>query len=333
MSVYMQNIIKFLIVMDMLSQRNGTTAEKIAERLNISRTNIYRWLKPIEALGYYIDKDQRTAENHIILRLDQNYNNNRGIDLPVGNFEPAEIIALYFLKGQAKTLHGTKIEPFIDSAFQKIELGISPQFVKKLNKLQSTFLCNDYMSKNYAGKEEFISLLTNAILDNQSCYISYHSFSDDTDKNFKIDPLHFFEYNGGLYFFVNASSFNNILTLAVDRINSVELSGESFTYPEDFNPEERLKYSFGIINDGMMDIEIWFAEDQVRYIKERQWAAEQEIIDQDDGSIILKMHTSGRYDIKRWIMGYGADAEVLKPDDFREEIKEALRLQYQRYFN
>lgn len=57
-----------------------------------------------------------------------------------------------------------------------------------------------------------------------------------------------------------------------------------------------------------------------RYIKERRWAKEQIITDGPDGSVILEMKTSGWMDVKKWILSFGADAEVLVPTDMREEV-------------
>ncbi len=76
-----------------------------------------------------------------------------------------------------------------------------------------------------------------AMLNKETCYIEYHSFYNDKIKHFKIDPLHFFENDGGLYLPVNTSSFGDIRTLAVERIHKITKSGESFEYPKDFGAE------------------------------------------------------------------------------------------------
>ena len=62
-------------------------------------------------------------------------------------------------------------------------------------------------------------------------------------------------------------------------------------------------------------VKVWFS-----YMKERK-SKSQEIIDQEDGSIILSMETSGWWDVKRWVLSYGSEAKVLAPEDLRREIQ------------
>jgi len=44
----------------------------------------------------------------------------------------------------------------------------------------------------------------------------------------------------------------------------------------------------------------------------------------DDGSVLLSMNTSGWIDVKKWILSFGADAELLEPDDKRKEVQQAI---------
>jgi proteasome accessory factor B len=62
------------------------------------------------------------------------------------------------------------------------------------------------------------------------------------------------------------------------------------------------------------------------YIQERCWAKNQKIEKQKDGSIILSMTTSGWFDVKKWLLSYGTEAELLEPADKRKELKEETSL-------
>jgi len=171
-----------------------------------------------------------------------------------------------------------------------------------------------------SDKEEIIDSLTDAMLKQKTCYVKYHSFYDNKIKNFKIDPLHFFENKGGLYLFVNTTRFKEIRKLAVERIEELKITDASFRYPKEFNPEERLNAAFDIVDDEPMQVKIWFSADQARYIRERKWANEQKITNKRDGSIVLELNTSGWDDVKRWVLSYGSQAKVLKPTKLRKEI-------------
>ncbi len=319
------NLVKLIKTIDMISRHRGVTVEQIAEELEVSKRSAYRLLNVVEDLGFLIEDIHDPIENRTRKRLDKEFHQRIGpVNLPDIKFSAAELIAMYLLKGEAKTYQGSGLAKNIESAFAKLSMFAPKGLAEKLDKLQSLFLLDAKMAKSLAGKEDIIDQLTDAMLANQTCTVFYHSFHDNRDKTFKIDPLHFFEHQGGLYLFVNTTDFGDIRVLATERISKIEQVGGQFIYPEDFDPEEKLKHAFGLFYDDPVTVEIRFSTGQARYIRERIWAADQQIIDQEDGSIILKMKTSGRYEIKKWVLGYGADAELLQPADLRDEIREAV---------
>ena len=108
-----------------------------------------------------------------------------------------------------------------------------------------------------------------------------------------------------------------ILFFAVERIQNIKRTGESFEYPEGFDPEALLESAFDMVYGDPVKVRIWFSADQVRYVKERKWSKNQEIVDQEDGSIILSMETSGWWDVKRWVLSCGRTAKVLEPEDLK----------------
>ena len=99
-------------------------------------------------------------------------------------------------------------------------------------------------AKDYSGKEEIINQLTEAILQRKSCLVTYHSFSDDKVKDFSINPLHFYERDGGLYIFAHTTAYGDVITLAVERINSLVITPDAFEYPKSFEPEAMLDSTF-----------------------------------------------------------------------------------------
>ncbi len=315
------NLIKLFKLLELLSKPGGTTLKTISENLNIDRRSVYRWIDIVEELGFPVYDDKLPLEKKKRWKLEETYlNKYKAMQSPVMNMTLSEVISLYLLKGEEKIYKGTGIERTINSAFKKMETLVPANMLMQFNKIKTLFITSSKFAKDYSGKEEIIDSLTDAMLKQKTCYVKYHSFYDDKIKNFKIDPLHFFENKGGLYIFVNVTRFKEIRTLAVERIEELKITDASFKYPKEFNPEERLNAAFDIVYGDPIQVKIWFSADQARYIRERKWAHDQKITKKRDGSIILELKTSGWDDVKRWVLSYGFEEKVLKPTKLRKEI-------------
>jgi predicted DNA-binding transcriptional regulator YafY len=66
-----------------------------------------------------------------------------------------------------------------------------------------------------------------------------------------------------------------------------------------------------------VDVIIRFAPQAARYIREKRWHDTQEIQEKEDGGLVLKFQTSGLGEVKRWVLQYGGDAEVIAPENLR----------------
>ncbi len=160
----------------------------------------------------------------------------------------------------------------MDSIFAKLDAFVPEKFAKKLGRVRTLFVSSQKFAMDYLGKEEVIDQLTGAMIQQTSCHAKYHSYGRDEIVNFTIDPLYFFENQGGLYIYVQSSTYKDIRMLAVERIE-----------------------------------------------------------DRADGSIVLDIETSGRWEVKRWVLSFGAEAEVLEPEDLRREIADELKIWAERY--
>ena len=136
----------------------------------------------------------------------------------------------------------------------------------------------------------------------------------------EVNPYRLWYANNGLYLVGHDHRENALRTFAVERIQSAKLTNRRFEIPPDFNFEEFRKAAFNIIWGEPQEVKIRFSASQAPYIKERTWHPSQQIEPEPDGSIILTLKVGDLGEVKRWLIGFGAEAKVLVPDELREEI-------------
>ncbi|WP_158414172.1 helix-turn-helix transcriptional regulator [Geobacter pickeringii] len=318
-----RQLVDMIETVKLLSRPQGASINEIVENTSVERRTVFRLFKTLEKNGLPVHE---VATG--IIERQKRYQLEEGAVLKTPNMAALnydEILSLYALRGNMGIYSGTMIEESIDSAFRKLGLILPAGIRKAMERYATLFIPTVKAAKDYSAMQETIDELHYAMLNSKICTITYHSFHDDTEKTFNIHPLHFFERDGGLYLFAVAARFGNVRTLAVERILSLEIAEQEFTYPEDFNPRELLDSAFNIIFDDPIAVTVRFSADKVRYIKERRWASEQTITDEPDGSVILEMKTSGWGEVKRWLLSFGPVVEVLEPVKLREEVREELR--------
>lgn len=321
-----KRIVKLFKAVELICRAQGATNKELREHLGIDRKSVYRLLEILQDLGLPIYDDKIDGEREVRWRFDGGFLKRMSdVCIPEISLTFSEILALFLLKTAARTYAGTEIEERLESAFEKMERIVPAEFYNQMGKVQSLFLPTTNLSKDYSGKEHVLDTLTRAMLRQRTCTVRYHSFHDDTVKQFRIDPLHFFESRGGLYVFVRGTRFDRILTLAVERIQEIEAGEERFTYPEDFDPVALLDTAFDMVFDDPVHARVRISPDQARYALERRMHGLRSVEREPDGAVVMDIETSGRWDLKRWVLSFGAQAQVLHPEDLRREVQDELR--------
>ena len=98
-----------------------------------------------------------------------------------------------------------------------------------------------------------------------------------------------------------------------------------FEVPADFNAQRYLDDARGIPRGDLVAMRVVFARGLAPYIRERLWHPSQKLRDLRDGRVEMTLHVADTLEVRRWILGYGAEAEILQP----ERLREAVRLEAQ----
>lgn len=114
------------------------------------------------------------------------------------------------------------------------------------------------------------------------------------------------------------------ITFAVARIENAELIEDpddiGVTFPDPVDVEAYVGQSFGLWHEEPLEVEIIFRGDAVQTISATRFHPTQRTEALPDGSLRLTMQAGGYHEILWWVLGFGDEAEVVKPEEMREEI-------------
>ena len=155
----------------------------------------------------------------------------------------------------------------------------------------------------------------------QSVEIEYFTMSRNETSSRKVDPYRLIFAEGRSYMMAWCHKRKDILFFRLDRVRSLKVLKQYFDIPADFNEAAFLAPMFGIFNDGKpFKVKVRFSSWVARGIREDRWHTSQTFTDLPDGSLQLDMEVTGTVDVKRWILSFGKDAEVMEPEHLRQAV-------------
>jgi predicted DNA-binding transcriptional regulator YafY len=105
-----------------------------------------------------------------------------------------------------------------------------------------------------------------------------------------------------------------------------------FQTPKDFKLENFLDGSFGIIAWGEpKPITVRLYSWAATAVREHQWHPSQKIVSEQEDSVTVQFELSDTTEFKRWVLGFGRNAQVLKPKDLAQDIAEELAAAHSMY--
>ena len=161
--------------------------------------------------------------------------------------------------------------------------------------------------------------------DNRQIEIDYGKPGQAENMVRQVAPYHVLHYQGEWYLIGYCRLRQTVRTFAVSRIRRVELLGERFTLPADFDLETFWGQRFGVFGgEGSYRVCIWFSAQHAPYIRERQWQAGQQISEAGDGGIYLTRTASHLYELQRWVLSGGGGVRVEEPEELAQAVQAEL---------
>jgi len=304
------------LIQRLARSRAGVGLDELADDLGCVRRTVYRDLDALMYAGFPVVSEKR--DGRVFYRFLEGF----GLgDVP---FTPDEILALAFGEGLLRPLEGTVFHESIRSALAKIRAGLGPELARYVERLGEAFRVLPDPHKRYERQGEVIRGLHDAVLSRESVRVRYRTGRTGEEHERRLDPYRIWYKAGGLYVIGHDHRSGELRTFAVDRIRSLEATGETFEVPEGFDFEAWAAPAFGVVREAPQRVRIRFAPSWRTYVEERRWHDSQELRPLEDGGVELSLEAGGSGELARWVLSFGAGAEVLEPEHLRQTVRHEL---------
>jgi predicted DNA-binding transcriptional regulator YafY len=307
-----RQVVRILGILGALLEGGQPTVHSLASRFGTRRETVYRDLRALEDAGYPICGDELGRLSHPrLLPEARRY-------APQLRLSDDEIAALLWAAQQSSK---SPFREALRSAAAKLRAMARGEEAAGIGAVLTEA---EGGQKDYGPHRQTILRLVEAILLRRRCEVEYQSPAASKAKVYKYDPYRMLSVAGGLYCLGKVPPFENLTTLAVDRIRTLSLTSAKFEVDPGFDADRYRRESFGVIWEKPMKVTVRFNAEQAPYVRERVWHPSQTVRELPDGRIDLSFRAGGVFEIARWVLSWGAAAEVRRPIRLRQQIALAV---------
>lgn len=207
-------------------------------------------------------------------------------------------------------------------------------YIKQLTK-ESVNLHDRILTEQVAENCSSLFEITDAMLENRIINIEYKSFWKDSPSDVEVEPYALKYFKQRWYLLGRNIQKKAFRIYALDRIIQCKRSTESFELPADFSADEYFEHNYGIIvNNNEYDIETFKIKaygNQRNYLNSLPLHHTQEEIETNQEYAVFSYRLRPSYDFLQEILSHGVNLEVLKPQWFRERVKQSLEESLKNY--
>ncbi|WP_029215229.1 helix-turn-helix transcriptional regulator [Kallotenue papyrolyticum] len=285
---------------------NGLSAVELAKYCGVDRRTIYRDILALEEMGVPV------------WQLDGRFGIDRDSYQSTVRLNLNETVALYFA-ARLLAHHSDENNPHVVGALDKIAASLPDATLSAHLSHAADVIRTKPMRANYV---QTLETLTRAWADRQAVQIQYWAAEREHPEERVIEPyfLEVSRFEPASYVLGHDRLRNAIRTFKVERIQRAELLPEHYEIPADFDPYAWLHSSWAIMAEEEVEVRLRFAPQVARRVQESVWHHSQQLEVLPDGGCLLTMRVGGIREIRGWVLSWGADVEVLAPQELRAQV-------------
>ncbi len=168
--------------------------------------------------------------------------------------------------------------------------------------------------------KEILDTVHQALMEEKQLQVRYASRTSRKSENHVLHPLGLVQRGPVIYLLTTFNQYKDIRMLALHRIRSAVMLEDTAVIPKDFSLKDYIDSgAFGFHASGNMTLVVRFTNHVAEHLQETPLSQDQQFIQEGD-YVRITATVSNNAQLRWWLRGFGADAEVIKPDFLRKEF-------------
>lgn len=183
-----------------------------------------------------------------------------------------------------------------------------------------------------SGHRHLTSIME-AMTENREIKIQYQKYTSAESDSYTLRPYAVKEFAKRWYIVAYCIERKGLRVYGLDRIRHLELTGESFRMPKNFDVDELFSTSFGIYIPEEKGRTITFrtSPTDARFLRDLPLHSSQREISSDGESVTFSIFVYPNKALVMEFCKYGSGLEVLSPEDIRTQVAEEHRKAAEKY--
>lgn len=297
----------------LLMNPRGWRVDALKEELGIADSTYRKYRKILQRdFDFLLDETGRTRVEEIV-DGDARYLRLRELSDEQENERIGQVVAYTMARGMLGFLAHTDLYRDADGIFRDL-LRSAKSLTNRYhltNNLDRLIYSAPWAPKDYAGKNDIIKQICRGLFYRHRVRITYRALGAPIPREHVLEPLTLLEWKSGLYMVGRNDRYPDPATYAIDRIETVEVLSERFTYPSpaEYSPKKLMDGSFGVFREPghQHHVELIFANDPAlkQYLRERRWHPTQQWVDMPDGRLKMMFTVNSLVEVDPWVRGFG----------------------------
>jgi predicted DNA-binding transcriptional regulator YafY len=304
-----EKVIRLLEIYTMIAQGRYPSISYLMENFAVTERTVYRYLEQINV----IDPIEFDRERN-------GYKFTHGDRIKKLRIDDQELIIL-FAAGEALSRLGGTFKANFQGLLNKM-FSVSSRFAEN-TKIPIIIKMPDASINEKI--QEHLMTISLCMKEKRSVSMNYRSRGAKKAAERIVDPYGLV-FHEGIWFVIGYCHLRKeVRNFAIDRIIHLKERFFYFESPKDFNLEEYMGSSWGIVHEEPVDIVVRFRAKVAEFIlRKEKWHPSEKRKVLPNGDLELTFTVAGVDEIKYWIYSWLPNAEVIQPSWLREHVRKEL---------